>query len=475
MPARWIEASLIKGVLLSVDISLILFSALLLASLLDFSQVFTFFKHAINDIATDKRIQAVLLGWFGVAIIEGASGFGTPIMLIAPLLVSLGFKPHTSVIVCLLGNSVSSVFGASGVPITIGIVEGLSQLAYGTSISLPLVAAYKTTLFVLTGSLVPLLITLVVSQLELGSWKKAFPSWPFALLSGALYTIISLLISWIMGPELPSLLAGLIGFVMMSFYAATHPSFRDQVEEVLEKFYTKKDIAKAVFPYVLIVALLSLSRATYLHIGQYLRSTGITFTLASTSLTHTFNPLYSPATILLLVSLLCLLMYRISRENTVLAVKQSLKALLTPFLSLTSLLMLVTLLRYSGNNALGISGIPQFLGESLSRFPLGSAWLIAAPFIGALGAFLAGSVTVSNMMLATVQVEAGVAQGLQPELVLALQSLGAGLGNMFALHNVIAGLSVVKSPGSLWQILIFNALVAFCLLLLAGVSAWILW
>lgn len=475
MSLDWVNASLIKGFLISLDIGLILFSAIWLASILKQAQVFVFFKHFVTDITTDKRFQAVLLGWFGVAIIEGASGFGTPTMLIAPLLVSLGFKPKTSVIVCLLGNSISSVFGASGVPITIGLVEGISQLPGHASISIPLVIAYKTTLFMLTGSLVPMLITMVVAHLELGSWKKSISSWPFAFLSGAIYTAISLVISSTLGPELPSLLAGLIGLVIMSVYAATHPKLRDQVENVLEKFYTKKDIAKAILPYVTIIALLSLSRATYLHIGAFLRSTGVTIALGTTNLTHSINLLYSPGIILILVSMICIVIYRISWKHSIHSLTQSLNQLLSPLVSLSLLLMLITLLRYSGNNTSLLPSIPAYIGTWMSQFSIGQAWILVAPIIGAMGAFLAGSVTVSNMMLATIQVEAGAQQGVQPELILALQSLGAGLGNMFALHNVIAGLSVVKSMKSLRQIISFNALVSLFLLLFTGLAALVIW
>jgi lactate permease len=470
-----IAASILKGFLLSLDIGLILLAALWFLNILNLSQVFVFFKHALSDITTDKRFQAILLGWFGVAIIEGASGFGTPILLIAPLMVSMGFKPLTSVLVCLIGDSITSVYGASGVPVTLGMVEGLSQLATPQIISMPLMLAFKATLFMITGSFIPLIITLVVSQLELGSWKKAHESWPFAILSGTLFSGVALVTTSILGPELPSLVAGLTGLIIMSVYAATHPNKRDQVEEILEKFYTKRDLAKALFPYVLIIALLSLSRATYLNIGDFLRSSSVELFLLGTNITHSFNLLYSPALILAIATFLCVYLYKLHPRDVAQSFKEALVRMAKPYVSLTLLLMLVTLLRYSGTNNADLAAIPQYLGNALSQYSIGSGWLLAAPFVGAFGAFLAGSVTVSNMMLSQVQVNAGISQGLRPELVLSLQSLGAGLGNMVALHNIIAGLTVVKAPGSLSKILIINALIATLLLSLTGIAALLLW
>lgn len=475
MSAVSISAAMLKGLLLSLDIGLILLSALWFLNVLKLSQVFTFFKHALADITTDKRLQAILLGWFGIAIIEGASGFGTPIMLIAPLMVSMGFKPLTSVFVCLLGDSITSVYGASGVPVTLGMAEGLSQLSTTQSISLPLMLAYKSTLFMVAGSFIPLIITLIVAQLELGSWKKSRDAWPFAILSGALFSSIAMFASWAFGPELPSLLAGLIGLVIMSAYAATHPNRRDQLEEVLEKFYTKKDLAKALLPYVLIITLLSLSRATYLNIGTLLRSTSLEMKLLQTAITHSLNPLYSPAVIVAIATMVCVFVYALPKHKVAISLADAAKSMAHPFLSLTLLLMFVTLLRYSGLNQAGLAAIPQYAGDALAGLSIGKGWLVIAPFLGAFGAFLAGSVTVSNMMLSAVQVNAAASQALKPELVLALQSIGAGLGNMLALHNIIAALTVVKTPNTLTKILSFNTLIASVLLLLTGTVALMLW
>jgi lactate permease len=49
-------------------------------------------------------------------LIEGASGFGTPAALAAPVLVGLGFPPLRVAIMVLIMNSVPVSFGAVGTP-----------------------------------------------------------------------------------------------------------------------------------------------------------------------------------------------------------------------------------------------------------------------------------------------------------------------------------------------------------------------
>ena len=72
---------------------------------------------------------------------------------------------------------------------------------------------------------------------------------------------------------------------------------------------------------------------------------------------------------------------------------------------------------------------------------VGSAWPLFAPLIGALGAFIAGSNTVSNMMFSLFQFSAAEQIGLGAAgtlVVVTLQAVGGAAGNMICVHNVVA-------------------------------------
>eukprot|EP00884_Botryococcus_braunii_P016897 jgi/Botrbrau1/3891/Bobra.0183s0112.1 len=53
-------------------------------------------------------------------LVEGASGFGTPVALAAPMLASLGHDPFNTVICGLIMNTLATQFGAVGTPIWFG-------------------------------------------------------------------------------------------------------------------------------------------------------------------------------------------------------------------------------------------------------------------------------------------------------------------------------------------------------------------
>jgi len=71
-----------------------------------------------------------------------------------------------------------------------------------------------------------------------------------------------------------------------------------------------------------------------------------------------------------------------------------------------------------------------------------------SPFIGAFGAFIAGSNTVSDILFGLFQFEAAQQQiGAPTQIVVAAQAVGGAIGNLIAIHNVVAALTVVGLIG----------------------------
>jgi lactate permease len=102
------------------------------------------------------------------------------------------------------------------------------------------------------------------------------------------------------------------------------------------------------------------------------------------------------------------------------------------------------------------SGINDYIlpsGERLSSMPItmarwvsenvGTVWPMFAGAIGALGAFIAGSNTVSNMMFSSFQNGVAEQLAISGAMVVALQTVGAAAGNMIAIHNVVAASATV--------------------------------
>ncbi len=103
-------------------------------------------------------------------------------------------------------------------------------------------------------------------------------------------------------------------------------------------------------------------------------------------------------------------------------------------------------------NTSGLAAMPTELAH-LAVAHLASVWPLMAPMIGALGSFVAGSSTFSNMMFAGLQQEAALVADHSPRLILALQVLGSNAGNMICVMNVVAAAAVVNLAGKEGQII----------------------
>ncbi len=100
----------------------------------------------------------------------------------------------------------------------------------------------------------------------------------------------------------------------------------------------------------------------------------------------------------------------------------------------------------SDGGAAGCPKMPIALAEGVAALA-GSAWPIFAPFIGGIGAFVAGSNTISNMMFSLFQFDVGQRIGVDPSWIVALQAAGGAAGNMICVHNVVAASAVVGLLG----------------------------
>src|SRR5262245_8665505 len=101
----------------AVDILWIILPALSLYELQQRSGAIDAIRTGLISLSSDKTLLAIIIAWFFALFMEGAAGFGTPIALAAPLLVSLGFRPVVAVALPLIGHVAGTSFGALGTPI----------------------------------------------------------------------------------------------------------------------------------------------------------------------------------------------------------------------------------------------------------------------------------------------------------------------------------------------------------------------
>ncbi|HKJ64477.1 MAG TPA: L-lactate permease, partial [Desulfopila sp.] len=126
-----ILASTLQGIMVTAAVLWIIFGAIMLLNTLQNSGAISTIRAGFTNISPDRRVQALILAWLFGCFIEGASGFGTPAAIAAPLLVAIGFPALGAVMVGLMIQSTPVSFGAVGTPIIIGVNTGLDHIALG--------------------------------------------------------------------------------------------------------------------------------------------------------------------------------------------------------------------------------------------------------------------------------------------------------------------------------------------------------
>lgn len=476
-----VAAASIHGVVTALNILFIIFGAILLLYTLRESGAIQTLRRAFVAISPDRRIQAIIIAWLFGALIEGAAGFGTPAAVAAPLLVAIGFPAMAAVLSALIIQSTCVSFGAAGTPILVGVFTGLSGQplvdahigAMPFSDYLMQIAVYVALLHTLVGFLIPLIMVGMLTRFfgAARSFREGLRAWRFALFAGITFTVPYLLSAYFLGPEFPSLIGSLTGLFIV--IPAARRGFlvpreifefehRDQWEEgwashlqdEVEPVRNGADITikQALTPYLIVVVLLIITR-TVAPVTDFLRSSALTLSwegILGTGVDTASQPLYLPGFVLLVTSLITYVLHRMDREPGAYgrAWRRSGSTTLAASVALIFAVPMVQVFIHSGETST-FASMPLVLARGVSAVSE-QMWPLFSPVIGALGAFIAGSNTISNMMFSLFQFATAESIGLDARgaaIVVALQAVGGAAGNMICVHNVVAASATVGLIG----------------------------
>ncbi|NHE57427.1 L-lactate permease [Cyclobacterium plantarum] len=506
-----IVAATIQGFFITFDILYIVFAAILLLNLLKYSGGVDTIRNGFQGISADRRVQVIIIVWLFGSFIEGAAGFGTPAAIVAPLLVALGFPALAAVVLGMMVQSTAVTFGAVGTPILVGIRGGLESpeltsrldlLGWEFSEVLLKVTANAAIIHAVVGTLMPFLMVLMLCRFfgKNRSWREGLQIFPFALFAGFCFTLPYLITGIYLGPEFPSLIGSLVGLALVVTAAkigflvprkvwgleasdAWPPAWKGTLN--IPAAGSKNSVArvtliKAWMPYVFLAILLVISRLPQLPVKAWL--TGISFGLEGilgTNISGSSTPFYLPGTILLLVCCMTYFLHQMKGASVKLALRDSGLMILKAGAVLLFAVAMVRVYINSGENDSGLVAMPILMAEWTAG-KVGMIYPFFAPMIGALGAFIAGSNTVSNLMFSLFQYGVADKLGMAPTWILALQAVGAAAGNMIAIHNVVAASATVGLLGKEGSVLrktvlptlyylIFTGLIGMLLIGLIGV------
>jgi lactate permease len=261
--------------------------------------------------------------------------------------------------------------------------------------------------------------------------------------------------------EFPSLIGGAIGLCLSALLAKCQagraPNASDAVE--IGPSSERHERVRAFTPYLMLIAILVVTRVRFLPIREWLNaeyprltldwgslgtfsvSIALVFKLDSifgTSSDWSYNSLFVPAMIpFVVVVLLSIPLLKIDFDSLKKIVADTTKRLGGPSVTLVGALIMVQLMTLGGDRAQTMVIGRQFAGV------MGKSWPFFAPVLGALGAFFSGSATVSNLTFAGIQDSIAHTLGFQRTSILALQSVGAAMGTIVSISNIVAVCSIM--------------------------------
>jgi len=452
----------------------IVLAAMLLYTMTVVSGRFEVVKDSIIHISFDRRLQCVLIAFSFGAIIEGTSGFGTPVAIAGAVMVGLGFRPFQAAVLNLLANTAPVAWGAIGTPIvTLGSVSGIDPLTLSTMAGhqLPWVSI-----------LVPFWLVATFVKMEGGTWKEAFEVWPAALCAGASFALMQYYASSTPALYLMTdVVSGVVSVIATALFLRFiwHPktrfllrSERAATSDSMTVATTESDwayrhdaatTARAWLPWAILIACCALwgtpDYKKYLDAlfdGIQINTTvlGAKFAGALSkpiwdmpalhnlvqrmppvvlpnakpeAARFTINWLSAAGTGVFAAALLSGLTLGLSAAQWRQSVRVTLHRMKAPVLVIALVLGLGYLTRYSGTDAV--------LGLAFTS--AGSMYPFFAAYLGWLGVFLTGSDTASNALFGSLQRITAQQLHLNEALIVATNSTGGVMGKMIDAQSIM--------------------------------------
>ncbi len=433
---------------------------------------FEIVKESIVHISFDRRLQVLLIAFSFGAIIEGTSGFGTPVAIAGAVMVGLGYTPFQSAVLNLLANTAPVAWGAIGTPIvTLAAVSGLDQLKLSTMAGhhLPWVSM-----------LVPFWLVVTFVKMEGGTWGQAFEVWPGALVSGGTFAAMQYFASGTNQLHLMTdVIAGVFSVVCTALFLryVWHPKSRFLLKSEMaaagapnsavsvpsEYKFTAGQTIRAWIPWTILILCCALwgSPPFKKMLNESMKGATFETTIlggkfsGSLSLpvwemprlhkqvqrmppvvkpdakpeaaTFTINWLSAAGTGVFVAALLSALFLGLTAAQWKEAIARTARRMKIPMLVIVQVLGLGFLTRYAGTDAV--------LGLAFTS--AGVMYPFFAAYLGWLGVFMTGSDTASNALFGSLQRITAQQLHLNEVLITATNSTGGVMGKMIDAQSIM--------------------------------------
>ena len=453
-----------KAVLLILDVLLIIWTAFLLFRVVDEAGAIDTLGEALPHLTSDRGMQALIIGWAFAAFLQGVGGFGVPVAVIAPILVGLGFPTLTAVVIPSLGHAWAVTFGSLG--------SSFNALMAATGLPWEPLAPPAALFLGLAG----IGAGYMVAHVE-GKWDSVRRLFIPVLVMGSAMGISQYLAAtgglWNIGGFIGGMVGLGVGFPLARRY-------RGEMQQDGQLDGSSLLVALSGYGFLIVLTLIvQLIPAVRQALGQFV--IGADFPATETALGFSIpagpsRQIYlfrHAGMILFSSSLLAYLLFYFAGwyEKGALSriVGGTVRRVITSSIGISSMVLMALIMQHAGMTDALAQGVSAVVGRA---FPLLSPW------IGALGAFMTGSNTNSNLVFAALQMRTADLLGISVPVILAAQTSGGALGSVIAPTKVIVGASTAGMAGKegvvMRKLLLYiGSLIAF-VSLLTGLAVWIL-
>ena len=395
-------------------IGLIIIAALFTYALTVKSGAMQEIREGLASLSSQHEFLALLLIWGFGSFMEGMAGFGTAVAIPAAILTGLGLNPFKVVMSALVVNTVNTAYGSVGVSSTV--------LALEAGVDLAALSAVEAWLQLGVMALGPWLILFIF-----GGFRSIRENFRLGLIADIAFVVPNFLTAYYMGPELPNIVGGL---VTMAVFAALGDRSRMNAKR---QFW-------AWGPFLLVIAALGVSVA----IPKEWRLTPGVWVLGAAILGGLWHRI-SPRVQLVVMG------------ETILKYKKAL-IIICSILALARILVYLGVIAYLANQVVALAG---------------GYYRLFAPCIGALGGFITGSGTSSNVLFGSLQASIAT-NGSEALLFAADNVMGAGIGKMICVQSIVLGCAAAGIAGEEKRMFLAMLKYFVPVILLAMLSSFIL-
>lgn len=453
-----------KALLLTLDVLLIIWMAFLLYQVTDQAGAIKAIGQALPHLTADQGMQALIIGWAFASFLQGVGGFGVPVAVIAPLMVGLGFTPLSAVVIPSIGHSWAVTFGSLG--------SSFNAMLAATGLPQELLGPPAAVFLGIAGLGVGLMIGHAA-----GGWsamrRLLWPILILGLVMGVAQYLSVMAGLWNIAAFLGGLAGLLVGFPLASRYRGAQ---QDNGRLDPGRLWI------AISGYIVLVAItlgVQLIPAVRSALGQVVLS--LDFPAVSTAQGYATPaeagraiPIFRHAGALLFyASVIAFLIYRragwLQPGAMGSILKVTLQKVMSSSVGIASMVAMAVIMQHAGMTETLARGLAEGMG---SLFPAVSPW------IGALGAFMTGSNTNSNVVFSNLQLRTAELLGYSAAIILAAQTAGGALGSVIAPTKIVVGASTGGMAGRegevMRKMLVYTGLLILIISVLALVAIFVL-